>query len=226
MIVFPNNKVRADVIDKRDSMYPTYAVMTNTYHKIDNDQIGWATMFGFSLGDCKVVVGTDVYHLKPNQYFSIPVRNKCVHITHEDQPSCLFAVFRLGFIGHELIGKQDVTRTGKLSYIDGCSDSLMVYPPRLGDPTLNYLFFPPNINQSFHTHPSIRIGCVIDGEGISDTDHGVPLTTGTFFCLEEHELHRFRTKDKSMRVIAYHPDGDWGPTDENHTMLNRTYIKK
>jgi hypothetical protein len=29
-----------------------------------------------------------------------------------------------------------------------------------------------------------------------------------------------------MRVIAYHPDGDWGPTDENHTMLNRTYIKK
>jgi hypothetical protein len=46
------------------------------------------------------------------------------------------------------------------------------------------------------------------------------------FCLEEQELHRFRTKNNEMRIIAFHPDGDWGPTDENHVMINRTYVKK
>jgi hypothetical protein len=223
MIVFPGTNRSVDIIDMRDTMYPTYAVMTRTTHYVDAFEIGWATMFGFSFGNSTLLIGKREYNIKSNQYFSIPVRNEDVTIDPTDD---LFTVFRLGFIGHDLVGTQDVTKTGKLSYIDGCSDSLMVYPPRLGDPTLNYLFFPTNINQSFHTHPSLRIGCVIAGEGVSETDHEVPLTTGTFFCLEEHELHRFKTKDKSMRVIAYHPDGDWGPTDENHTMLNRTYIKK
>lgn len=223
MIVFPGTNRSVDIIDMRDTMYPTYAVMARTTHYVDAPEIGWATMFGFSFGNSTLLIGKREYNIKSNQYFSIPVRNEDVTIDPTDD---LFAVFRLGFIGHDLVGTQDVTKQGKLSYIDGCSDSLMVYPPRLGDPTLNYLFFPTNINQSFHTHPSLRIGCVINGEGISDTDHEVSLTTGTFFCLEEHELHRFKTKDKSMRVIAYHPDGDWGPTDENHTMLNRTYIKK
>jgi len=38
------------------------------------------------------------------------------------------------------------------------------------------------------------------------------------------ENHRFRTVDSTMTVIAFHPDGDWGPTDHTHTMINRTYI--
>ena len=223
MIVHNGKDRSVDVIDMRDTMYPTYALMARTIHFVDKEEIGWATMFGFSFGNSSLHIGKKEYNIKSNQYFSIPIKNEDVTIDPTDD---LFVVFRLGFLGHDLIGTQDVTKQGKLSYIDGCSDSLMVYPPRLGDPTLNYLFFPTKTNQSFHTHPSIRIGCVIDGEGISHAEYVVPLTTGTFFCLEEHELHRFVTKDKSMRVIAYHPDGDWGPTDENHTMLNRTYVKK
>jgi len=103
---------------------------------------------------------------------------------------------------------------------------LLVYPPRLGDPTLNYLYFPPGIDQSFHTHPSIRVGCVIQGEGkASLRDKEIDLVPGVMFALEEKELHRFRTSSGDiMKIIAFHPDGDWGPTDENHTMLNRTYI--
>jgi len=27
-----------------------------------------------------------------------------------------------------------------------------------------------------------------------------------------------------MDIIAYHPDSDFGPTDIDHPMLNRTYI--
>jgi hypothetical protein len=51
-----------------------------------------------------------------------------------------------------------------------------------------------------------------------------PLEAGSIFCIEERENHRFQTINDTMKIIAYHPDGDWGPTDQNHTMLNRTYI--
>ena len=103
---------------------------------------------------------------------------------------------------------------------------MLVYPPRFGDPSLNFLHFPSNINQTFHTHPSIRMGCVIGGRGVSTlADKEVQLTEGMMFCLEEQEYHRFRTENSHMDIIAFHPDGDWGPTDENHTMLNRTYLE-
>lgn len=224
MIVYSEDQRITDIIDKRDTMYPTYAVMTRTPHIVSAKEIGWATMFGFSFGNTTITVGEEEYNFEKNQYFSIPVHNEDVGLYCY---SCdVFVVFRLGFIGHNLAGKQNINLPGKLSYIDGCSDSLLVYPPRLGDPSLNYLHFPENINQSFHTHPSIRIGCVIDGFGISDTTEPLELMPKTFFCLDEHELHRFRTAGSTMKIIAFHPDGDWGPTDENHTMLNRTYIKR
>lgn len=42
----------------------------------------------------------------------------------------------------------------------------------------------------------------------------MPLTAGTLFCIEERELRRFRTEDQRLDVIAFHPDGDWGLTDQ------------
>lgn len=121
---------------------------------------------------------------------------------------------------------------GRLSYIDGCSDTLLVYPPRLGDGSLSLLYFPAGIDQSWHTHPSIRLGFVASGEGVahwtSPTNRKMEtkLKAGMSFMLPSHGLHRFCTKsDAEMRILAYHPDGDWGPTDQAHTMLNRTYLK-
>lgn len=223
MIVYASKENTVDIIDQRNTMYPTYAVMVNKLtHTVYAAEVGWATMMGYSYGETDIHVGGKLYDVGANSYFSIPVRFEDIVINPSDK---LFAVFRLGFIGHELIGK--VEQQGRLSYIDGCSDSLLVYPPRLGDASLNLLYFPKNINQSYHTHPSIRIGCVISGEGFSDTAEGAKiLGKDVLFCLTEQELHRFRTENDTMRIIAYHPDGDWGPTDENHTMLNRTYIKK
>jgi quercetin dioxygenase-like cupin family protein len=61
--------------------------------------------------------------------------------------------------------------------------------------------------------------CLSDGKKIK-------LKPETLFCIEEKENHRFITEKEPMVVIAFHPDGDWGPTDHNHTMLNRTYINK
>jgi hypothetical protein len=216
------NDKHTSIIDMRDTMYPTYSLMVrNDVAEIKAKDISWSTAMGYSYGAAEIKNGDKSMLLQPGDYFSFTVKENNVTIASMDN---LFIVFRLGFMGHNLIGQTE-TR-GRLSYIDGCSDSLLVYPPRLGDASLNYLYFPKNINQSYHTHPSIRIGCVISGNGISDTDVPNPLVEGTHFCLEEQELHRFRTENSEMRIIAFHPDGDWGPTDENHTMINRTYVKK
>jgi hypothetical protein len=225
MIVFDGKTRSVDIIDRRDTMYPSYGFMVrSSFEVIERQKIGWATLMGYSMCEASIKIGEKVHWLTKDQYFSFPIKDKDVAIDAFD--GNVFGVFRLGFLGHNLIGSVDTMLPGKLSYIDGCSDSLLVYPPRLGDSSLNYLHFPQNIVQSYHTHPSIRIGCVIKGSGISDTTHPIELKEGMIFCLDEHELHRFKTSDYEMKIIAFHPDGDWGPTDENHIMLNRTYVKR
>jgi quercetin dioxygenase-like cupin family protein len=52
------------------------------------------------------------------------------------------------------------------------------------------------------------------------------LAEGDIFILEVGEEHRFRTSDSTMDIIAFHPDSDTGPTDEDHPMINRTIIEK
>jgi hypothetical protein len=52
---------------------------------------------------------------------------------------------------------------GRLKYIDGCTDSLLISPWRLGAACLNLLHIPPGVQQTMHTHPSDRIGVVVTG---------------------------------------------------------------
>ena len=213
-------------ITQLNSMYPTVNWMLNNQTLMLPDYVKWASVYGYSFGSSTVTIGSKTYQLEHNQYFSLFIDDSPVAVTAAHQ---LFLVVKLGYKCQNNIGWAE--EKGRLSYIDGCTDSLLIYPPRMGDPSLNLLYFPPGISQTKHTHPSIRMGCVIAGHGVSDSWHGETqtshdLVTGVNFCLEENELHRFRTTDSSMTVIAWHPDGDWGPTDHNHTMLNRTYINK
>ncbi len=118
-----------------------------------------------------------------------------------------------------------VENQGRLKYIDGCTDSLLISPIRMGDPCLNLLYFPPGIDQTSHTHPSDRIGVVFSGRGECVTPEGIiPLEPGVMFRIPYEGHHKFRTFDSEMRVIAYHPDSDFGPQDENHPMINRTIV--
>jgi mannose-6-phosphate isomerase-like protein (cupin superfamily) len=209
----------ADYIDMGDTMYPSFALKT----KQDYGTKAYSTTYGYVLSGSINVEGKDI---QENEYFclwsDVPKR---IVVNGE-------AVFftRIGFKGQNMIGGP-LEKSGRLCYIDGCSDSLLVYPPRQGDPSLNALFFPAGIDQTFHIHPSIRFGVVVEGEGFSNVkingiEEEVPLNTGDMFCIEERETHRFRTTTSHMIVVPYHPDGDWGPTDHNHSMLNRTYITK
>lgn len=146
---------------------------------------------------------------------------------------------RVGFKGVFSIGGP-IEETGRLKYIDGCTDSLLVPPVKLGDPCFNHLHFPAGINQTMHTHPSMRVGLVAKGRGLCTTPFGnIPLVPGQIFIIHPENgeqaagtdgqpypvgSHCFSTDDSELHVIAYHPDSDFGPLDEDHPMINRTIV--
>ena len=129
-----------------------------------------------------------------------------------------------GYRGLRQIGGP-VETAGRLRYIDGCSDTLLICPPRLGDPCLNHLHIPPHTDQTPHTHPSARIGVILQGTGECRTPDGVcPLQPGMGWHIPTGGLHSFFTLDEALDVIAWHPDSDFGPRDDDHPMINRTVI--
>lgn len=134
------------------------------------------------------------------------------------------AITLSGYRGLRQIGGP-LEATGRLRYIDGCSDTLLVGPPRLGDPCLNHLHIPPHTDQTPHTHPSVRIGVILRGTGECRTSDGVyPLRPGMGWYIPTDCLHSFFTRDEALDVIAWHPDSDFGPRDDDHPMINRTQI--
>ena len=147
MLVSKNDK-NINVFDKRDSMYPSYGLLIGNEHFVKASEIGWATMFGYSEFTCQIQIGETVHHLGKNNYFSLVTKNNDV-LFKPISNSIIFVVFRLGFIGVNLVGELDVEKPGKLSYIDGCSDSMLVYPPRFGDPNLRVRNNNPGARKSF-----------------------------------------------------------------------------
>lgn len=138
----------------------------------------------------------------------------------------VMVIERLGYRGFFNLGGP-VENRGRLTYIDQCTSSLLIPPSRMGDPCLNLLHFPENIKQTSHIHPTIRVGCVVGGEGwaIDSRGNETPLYKNDCFFIDQNIRHCFMTKERTLSVVAYHPDSDWGPTDQVHPMLNRTYLK-
>jgi quercetin dioxygenase-like cupin family protein len=118
-----------------------------------------------------------------------------------------------------------VEPVGRLKYIDGCSDSLLICPARKGEPCLNLLHLPPGVDQTQHTQPSERIGIILRGGGVCRTpDQDIPLLPGMFWHIPAGALHSFHTLSQSLDVFAWHPDSDFGPSHDAHPMLNRTMV--
>jgi mannose-6-phosphate isomerase-like protein (cupin superfamily) len=180
---------------------------------------GGATHFGYVFkGYPTLQVGPHQYLLSPGMYFSLPGA-AVVHGAGQG-----IVASRRGYAGFFQIGGP-VEDVGRLNYIDGCTDSLLIPPIMMGDPCLNLLFFPPRIDQTQHTHPSMRVGIVTRGRGRCVTpDREIPLVPGGAFIIPTDGLHSFHTEESSMTVIAYHPDSDFGPTHETHPMINRTMV--
>lgn len=118
-----------------------------------------------------------------------------------------------------------IEKKGRLKYIDGCTDSLLIPPILVGDPCLNLLHIPARTQQTAHTHPSVRMGMIVAGAGVCRTpQRSFKLKAGLCFVLPAECEHSFHTEHSDLRVIAYHPDSDSGPTHQNHPMVNRTYV--
>lgn len=163
------------------------------------------------------------FTVKAGQWFTFPYG--CSFELQEEGVTKMVITQKVGFTGVAAMGGP-IEPLGRLKYIDGCSDTLLSCPPLLGDPCFNHLHFPPNIDQTEHTHPSNRSGGIARGSGLCITPYGeVPLVPGLIFHIPFNGKHRFKTgPDDELDVIAYHPDSDWGPTDTEHPMVNRTLV--
>ena len=199
-----------------DDQFPTalHAWKEDALELFDN-----GTHFGFvSCGNPVLRTRNGEFVLSEKMYFSVPGNFSIAGGSG-------IVVTRLDYQGLFSIGGR-IETTGRLRYIDGCTDTLLIAPPVLGDPCLNALYFPKNIRQTPHTHPSARVGIVASGAGTCVLpDELVPLQTGQAFVIAPDALHSFNTEHEEMVVIAYHPDSDFGATHENHPLINRTFVE-
>jgi hypothetical protein len=163
--------------------------------------------------------------ITPKQAFAIPAQRKLMFRPLASVTA--FVAFRMDYIGLPTIVGPVEEPCGRLKYIDGCSDTLLIGPPLKGDPCFNLLHFPVSIDQTKHTHPSIRVGLIHRGEGYCETaEGGEALLPGSVFILAPDAIHAFHTpKSSGMDLTVYHPDSDCGPSHEDHPMLNRTIVE-
>ena len=203
-----------------------------------------ATHYGMvTAGNAFLLTHTGTYMLQPGMFFVLPGGGTIVSGTDDSHATTStkstfeseanvrsfagsgLVISRLGYHGLWQIGGP-VEETGRLRYIDGCSDTLLVCPPLLGEPCLNHLHIPPHTCQTEHTHPSIRLGVILRGSGECHTPEGTfALSPGMAWYIPTGCHHAFYTAEESLDVIAWHPDSDFGPTHVNHPMVNRTYVE-
>jgi len=209
-----------------DRKYPSRLKVYNK-GQISEDETNNTHYFYQHVGESLIKLKDYQFILKPGMFASVA---GSYNLENHSGNSQGIVITRDNWLGYTLIGGP-VEHKGRLKYIDGCTDSLLLSPPKLGDPCLNLLYFPPDIDQTMHDHPSDRIGIIMSGYGqcvaknLNGEEETIDLIPGMIFCIHAHGLHKFKTPyGKDMRVLAYHPDSDFGPNDENHPMLNRTIV--
>ena len=208
------------------SAFIPFEIESRTLLELDGLRvIGWkgaveltgGTSFGLVTATSRIAIGPDKLVLRAGSYFVAP------------EPVRIESGRGLAIVVRDYRGLRQVggpiETSGRLRYIDGCSDTLVVSPPRLGEPCLNHLHVPTGTDQSAHTHSSARIGVIVRGRGRCQTPAGpVDLYEGLAWYIPAGLRHSFLTGSESLDVLAWHPDSDFGPTDENHPMVNRTLL--
>ncbi len=207
------------LVDATNTMYPMR--IWGQKNSVQNyDTIG-STYYGFS-----AIQNCDLLSKETNFTANVPQGHYFCQAGALELKTkgSLIVIERLGFRGLNSIGGP-VERSGRLEYIDNCKSTLLINPPRLGDPCLNLLTFPVNTEQNEHTHPTTRSGVISAGSGYCVINNNkYELSVGKYFYLPEGVKHFFISGENGLSVIAFHPDSDWGPTDLCHPMLNRTYL--
>jgi hypothetical protein len=185
-----------------------------------------ATTYGYVLsGRAEVKAAGFCFDGNAGTFFCIPGPFEM------DATGIVVAIRRACYKG--LLSAGRLESTGRLAYLNGCSSTVLIPPPKLGDPVLNHLHIPYGVDQIEHTHPSIRLGVVVRGAGIARgrdlelNDWQKPLFEGCVFFLSAGELHGFSTMADQcgLDLVTYHPDSEWGPSDDDHPMLSSTVFE-
>lgn len=207
------------LLDASATMYPS--VLKGFAKGEESFPLPTSTYFGFVLNGKYELHrnGSHFATLQQGMYFSAP-GPFTLKGTGE-----IIVIERLGYRGLIQFGGP-VEDVGRLCYIDNSNTTIILPPPRMGDPVFNLLVFPPKVIQTPHIHPTVRLGVVYEGEGECVTPHQkLPLKPGIAFYLPEGAVHSFNSFDNKLKIIAFHPESDTGPTDDSHPMLNRTFTK-
>lgn len=164
--------------------------------------------------------------IMPGDWFSVKGAEKVYPGEGQETEAIIFQVE-----GYDYATAQgEVENAGRLRYIDGCRDTLLHGPMVKGDPCINALYMPNGVHQTMHTHPSVRAGFIIHGGGVfcENENEKIKLESSSIFYLPADSLHKFRSDlsdgDAKMMLVAFHPDSDFGPSDEEHPMKNRTIV--
>ena len=117
-----------------------------------------------------------------------------------------------------------------LPYVNGCSTRQIIYPQRLGDPTLQFLKIPAfSKEQAHHIHSTARVVYILRGSGISLVGmEGKSVTTkleeGMVCILDPMCPHHFETPDESIEVVPLHVFSSVGSMESSHPMFNGTHL--
>ena len=207
-----------------DTQNPTRIEVVKSAKRFDNPS---STYFGYlAEGTASITADDARLRCSAGMYFSVP------SLLEVEVDGLLVVIERLGYRGMSSFGKRE--KSGRLLFIDGCSDSVLAHPPRSGDPVLNHLHVPPHTTQAYHRHSTFRMGCIADGAGVAKgvqydgagEEWEANLQKGTLFYLAKHTEHCFVTMSEHLDVIVFHPDSDWGATDEDHPMINRSLMDR
>lgn len=207
------------VEDFSQSQFPTlFRTWQNNVIELPNT----GTHFGYvchgsSDLSCQDKIG--MFSLRSGMYFCLPGRG-----TVGGENSSGIVITRLDYRGVFNLGGP-IESQGRFAYIDGGTSSLLIPPIMLGDPCLNAMYFPPQIHQTLHTHPSDRIGVVVAGMGELETPQtSTNVQPNTIFYIPANQQHKFRTSENSLTLVVFHPESDAGFTHRNHPMLQRTMV--
>jgi len=175
------------------------------------------SVIGITLSAGRLETASNTYQLPECMYFAT---NEFIQLSCEHG----FLIYVEEFNSMNCVGGP-IENEGRLKYIDGCTDSLLIPPVIKGDPCLNALYFPKGTKQTFHTHPSFRLGVVLKGKGVCEHQAGESdLIPGKVFMIPKDCEHRFQTDNSELVVVAFHPDSDYGPEHQDHPMINKTEV--
>ncbi len=118
-----------------------------------------------------------------------------------------------------------------LPYVNGCSTRQIIYPQRLGDPTLQFLKIPAySKEQAHHIHSTARVVYVLRGSGESivgmeGKSTTVKLEEGMVCVLEPMCPHHFETPHgEHIEVVPLHVYSSTGALETVHPMFNGTHM--